>query len=443
MRPSWNTISTFLLALSMSLLVWYVAVREQNPFEERTLTANVQVTNLPPEMILMNPSGGAAQTRITLRAPRAAWEDFTADQLTLTADLTGLDAAQYNVPVRWALPEAATAFRVIGLAPETVRVTLERRAVRERSIRLVASGAPASGYEAGEPRAQWATAMVSGPASAVDRVSVLSAAFSIEALKSVYNQPVPLLPLDVAGQVVTGVAVTPDTVIVQVPIAQKIGTRDVAVIANIQGQPPSGYRVTNISVSPLVITVSSADPQRVNDLPGFVDTQPIDLSEATDDLTRKVGLNLPEGVTPVGEPTVLVQVNIAAIEGSTRVQPPLEIQNLGVGLTAKPSPETAEMLVAGPLPILDRLQPGDVRLTLDLNGLGPGTYTITPTVVFLSDKLRAESVLPAAVEVVIERAAPATPTGTPAATPTPPPTALPPTRTRAPVSTATPPPPTP
>ncbi len=437
MRLFWSHLSTLLMALLMALLVWFVAVRADNPFEERLLpeAAPVALVNLPPDLILMSPANGAAQTRLTLRAPRSIWEVFTSDRVRLVADLSQLSAGQWEAPIQVQLdPALSGSMRVVRLSPETVRVALERRKTREIPVSVVVQGEPASGYETGSLLLAIRSVQVSGPTSAVDRVSEVQARVSLDNARGSFNQTVTLIPVDVAGVSVPGVTVEPGNALIEVAIRQKIGTRDVAVKLVTAGQPPPGYRVTNLSVSPPIITVSSADPQQVLELPGFVETQPLDLSEASDDIIRRLALNLPEGVTTLGEPSVLVQVSIEALDGSTRVQRRVEARGLGVGLNARFSPDTVDVLIVGPLPLLDRLREGDVLIAIDLNGLGPGTYALTPTVVFISDLLRAESVLPASVEVVIERGPP--PTRTPTITPTPtatrtrlPPTAPPPTET--------------
>jgi hypothetical protein len=61
------------------------------------------------------------------------------------------------------------------------------------------------------------------------------------------------------------------------------------------GQPADGYLLTNITTFPQVVTVFSANPQLVREMPGFVETTPITLTGATDDLEQRVFLVLPEG----------------------------------------------------------------------------------------------------------------------------------------------------
>jgi YbbR domain-containing protein len=108
-----------------------------------------------------------------------------------------------------------------------------------------------------------------------------------------------------------GVAISPDLLNVVEPISLLGGFRYVIVKAVTVGQVANGYKLTNIYVTPAGVVVFSSDPQLVNELPGYVETQPVDLIDADDDFEVLVDLNVPEGISIVGDPKVLVQVSIA------------------------------------------------------------------------------------------------------------------------------------
>ncbi len=431
-RRWWENLGTFALALLLAVVVWAVAVNEENPNEERIFPGAMRVepVNLTNDLILVDQN--ITQTTVTIRAPKTVWDELVAGQIHVTADLAGLSPGEHVIPLRAQLDVSIG--QVTKLNPATVRVTLESRATRELPVSVEQVGEPARGYEAGLYDLSALTAVVSGPASAVDRVSKLAANISLEGLKTDLHKDVALDAVDASGKLVADVSIEPVSVQVKVPITQKRGFRDVAVTVDYAGQVAAGYRITNITVAPLVVTVSSSDPQRVEELPGFVKTQALDLTGASDDIVVRLPLALPEGVSVEGEPSVLVQVSIAAIESSQTEQRPLEFQGLGPGLSATASPDTVVVLVSGPLPVLDRLQQGDVRVILDVTGLEPGTYSLTPEVSLLPEQLRPESVLPATIEVVISFGV--TPSATPTATVTP--TAAPTVRpTRRPTFTPT------
>jgi YbbR domain-containing protein len=431
-RRWWENLGTFALALLLAVVVWAVAVNEENPNEEKLFPTTVKVgpVSLPENLILVEQS--ITQTAVTIRAPRTVWDTLVAGQIHVTADLAGLPPGEHVIALRAQLDVPIG--QVTKLNPATIRVTLESRAARELPVSVEQVGEPARGYEAGHFDLSTLTAVVSGPASAVDRVSKLTATISLEGLKTDLRKDVALDPVDASGKPVADVSIEPASVPVKVPITQKQGFRDVAVTVDYAGQVAAGYRITNITVAPPVITVSSSDPQRVEALPGFVKTQALDLTGASDDIVVRLPLALPEGVSVEGEPSVQVQVNIAAIESSQTEQRQLEFQGLGPGLSATASPDTVVVLVSGPLPVLDRLKQEDVRVILDVTGLEPGTYSLTPEVSLLPEQLRAESVLPATIEVVITVGVTPSVTPTNTVTPTAPPTVVP---TRRPTLTPT------
>jgi YbbR domain-containing protein len=160
--------------------------------------------------------------------------------------------------------------------------------------------------------------------------------------------------------------------------------------------------------------VFSANPEKVIALPGYVETNPLDLTGLNDDVDIRATLNLPEGVSLAGEESVLVRLSIAALEGSLPISLPVEIVGLSPEFEAIVSPETVELLLIGPLPILNNLNPAGLRVSVNVSGLEPGVYQVEPVVDLLPSQVNVASMLPQQVEVTI-RPAP-TPTVTPRAT---------------------------
>jgi YbbR domain-containing protein len=170
----------------------------------------------------------------------------------------------------------------------------------------------------------------------------------------------------------------------------------------VRGQVAGGYRLSNISVFPPVITVFATDPQIVNTLPGVVETQPLDLQNASEDITTRLDLSLPAGVSVVGEQTVLIQAGISPIESSLTLSGEIvEVVGLPAAWSANVSPATIDVIVSGPLPLLDTLTRQDVRVTIDVTGLAEGAHQLEPKVEILISDVIVESILPGTVEVVI------------------------------------------
>ena len=72
-----------------------------------------------------------------------------------------------------------------------------------------------------------------------------------------------------------------------------------------------------------------------------------------------------------------------------------------------------DVILSGPLPILNTLTRQDVHVVVDLSGLGPGAYQLTPTVQILASNVTVESLLPGTVEVIVAPNVTLTPTSKP------------------------------
>jgi YbbR domain-containing protein len=209
---------------------------------------------------------------------------------------------------------------------------------------------------------------------------------------------------------VDNVTIDPALVKVNLILAQMSGYRDLAVKVVTVGQLSSGYRLINITAFPLIVTVFSDNVALVSSLPGYVETTPLDLTNASGNINTNLALSLPPGVSPVGDQTVSVQIEIVPIEGSLKVSyRPVEVVGLASGLKAQFSPTTVDVILSGPLPSLNSLLVTDVHVRINLTGLGVGTYQLTPAVTISNTGVAVQSILPAKVEVVITSSATPTP----------------------------------
>ncbi len=179
----------------------------------------------------------------------------------------------------------------------------------------------------------------------------------------------------------------------------------------VHGQVANGYRLDNISVFPPVVTVYSSDPALVSALPGVVETQPLNLQNINNNINTQLGLNLPSGVSIIGDPNVSIQADISAIESSLTLSgEKVEVMGLNSDMSAQISPATVDVIISGPLPMLDTLTHQDVLISLDAKGLSEGTHQLTPTVQILVPNLQVESILPGTVEVTLASNPSPTPT---------------------------------
>ncbi len=407
-----KNIGTLLTAIIMAVIVWVSSVVASDPIVPNTLARAVpiEVIGQDPGLQIMGELPRAVT--LVLRAPTSVWTTLNNDPSTVRAwvDLSNLAAGTHNVPVQVQITPHLV--RLTRQDPQQITITLDSILSKTFPVSLNVSGTPPVGYEAQTPWVDPDQVTLTGPKSLLAMVKEVRATLDITNInQTIVRVQTPLL-LDAEGKAVTGLTVSPESVTVNQPITLLGGYRYVIVRAVSSGQVANGYRLTNIFVSPVGVVVFSSNPELVNNLPGYVETQPIELTGKEDDFETLVELNLPSGISVVGDPKVLVQVSIAAIESSLAISLQVEAINLAPGLQAASSPAIIDVILSGPVPVLDTLGPTDVRAVVDLTGYDVGTYQFIPQINILPERVQKVSILPATVEITISPAPTPTQTGT-------------------------------
>lgn len=409
-----TNLRTFMWAFVMGLAVWLAAVSAADPDEVHQYPDPIPVEIIGQDPGLVITGEVPQQIELSLRAPTSVWNRLLTENEELRAilDLSGLSAGEHILEIQIQIPVQPV--RIESATPRTATVILEPLATQTFPIDLNIAGKPAIGYQAGDPSLKPDEVVISGPQSQVEQVTQVRASINLTNVRESINQTVSVQALDENNQVVTTLGLNPSEVLVTLPISQQGGYRDLAVKVLVSGQVASGYRLANISVFPPVVTVFSGDPTLVNSLPGVLETQPLDLENASDELSTRLSINLPEGVSLVGDQTVLVRVNVAPIQSSlTLSNKAIEVEGLPGGWFVQIAPDNVDVILSGPLPLLDTLSPQDVRVVIDVTELAEGTHQLTPTLDILVSDIIVESILPGTVEVVLSTSPLQTPVPTP------------------------------
>ncbi len=397
---------TLLLAFILAVAVWVSAVTAADPDETRVFPGPVNIEYIGQDPSLIATNQVKQNLQITLRAPRSIWDQLTSGQESLhaVADLTGLGAGEHQVTVQ--IQISAHPVKVISVAPRSLDLVLEPLQTRSLPVELTVTGEVAVGYQVGNAILNPTQVVLSGPESLVSKVAQVVATVDVTNTRQSIESTLPLAAVDDQGQILTGVTLHPNSVALDLPLTQQGGYRDLAVKVVTVGQTAGGYRLTSVAAFPPIVTVYSANTALIDSLPGYVETSPLDLSGKSENINTNLSISLPPGVTLIGDQTVVVQVGIAAIEGSlTMAYRPVEVIGLGPGLQAHLSPVTVDVILSGPVPILDALLITDVHVQVNVTDLAVGTYQLTPTVKTIDPHITVDSILPGTVEVTISSAA--------------------------------------
>ena len=162
------------------------------------------------------------------------------------------------------------------------------------------------------------------------------------------DREIELVAVDANGNQVPNVEIDPERARVRIAVARELANRTLPVVPIIIGQPAAGYRITSVTVEPLVVTVSGEEAT-VSQLE-TADTEPIDISGRNRDLEASVRIALPAGsASPAATPCRVI-VTIGEDTGTRTFQVGIELDGEAAGCQLSSlSQSTVNVTLGGPI----------------------------------------------------------------------------------------------
>lgn len=396
-------IIALLLSFLLACAIWVNAQQREDPLIRRTLQIPVTFVNMPENVKIMQPSNLNTIVLIAYEGPTSIVDSLTADDFLATVDLsqvaTGVDQlAPINVRPN------NDDITLDPPAPDSITVHLEPQIEKEILVELELRGSVPRGYTAEEPLVEPEFITVKGIASDVNRLAVarVTVFLSSEDTQTKIVSPQPIF-YDQQGRVagVSSLELSHNVVNVTLPIKEAADFANKVISVNVVGEPAPGYRILNATVDPPSVLVTGRPSQL--ERPFSVQTEPIDVTGLTETFATRVSLNLPEGVTLDEVQEIVATVEIEPFSSTKIFNRPIDILGTNETLETRVDPETARVVLFGPLPVLDALPEQEVVVTVDVFGLAIGTHKVEPVVTIPDRGLEIRSIQPALVTVNITR----------------------------------------
>ncbi len=288
-----------LLALGLSVLMLGAVAFSQNPPKSKVLTIPIAYTGtVPPNLVLINPP---TKTSVTVTGLADTLTSVSPSSVTAAFDLSKATAGP-SVKVNLIVKSLIAGVQVQN---PTVPIALEidqRVAVK---LTVVVRARPTTGWQVTKSQALCPSSpcivTFTGPQTWESNLNAYADFPNLVENSSydILSQPIALVqngsPLDLTIETVP--TTTLDITTVAIHIEAKTGTssRQVVLIDSAPSHgPPSGYRVTNVTINPFTVVIIGAPNVLVKittlSLPA------VDLSGHTSEFTFKVTIPYPNGV---------------------------------------------------------------------------------------------------------------------------------------------------
>jgi diadenylate cyclase len=396
----------FLLAFLLALVTWSFVIERTNPARQELFEGiQLRVENIPAGMALITvpPATVSALVQTTDDLlPNLRPSSFQA-----VASLNELATGLHSVAVQ--INTGAPRVRILQVEPSVLDLELAPVITKTVPVTIILPDhedlSPA--YQlVGLPSAAPAQIQVSGAAPLVETVSQVQAEVMLGSANAPIKEVRPLKALDEAGREVSGVNLEPNQVEVSAAIQRRLNARNVGVRPITSGVPVEGYRLSSLSVTPASVTLQG-DPVQLAQLGSFVDTLPVDLSQATGDLNLQVPLALPVEVQALDSNnnpirTVTVQIQIVARSSSMLATRPVELLGITSDITATVIPASVDLIMTGPAPIISQIEkePSLVRILVDVVGIDPPQRINRQLTIAAPDEIKVQLV-PDTVQVTL------------------------------------------
>ncbi|MDF1512826.1 MAG: CdaR family protein [Anaerolineae bacterium] len=395
-----QNISLFLMSLILAFVFWAAATEAEDPTRTDTYLSqiSVEVIGLDESMVAYGITND--RVRVEIKAPESVWATMRPEDIVARVDVSDVGTGTLSLPVEVEVAQKPAVVTLI--TPPEISLTIERLAEKEVPVEVIVQGSPAIGFEADAPSVAPQVVRIQGPQSLVSKAFKTQVFVSVDEQEGSVRSDYAPQVVDQNEQPVPEITVIPKSVTVNVPVWQLGYIRDMAVTVSLTGQPATGYRVANLVVDPPVVKVFG-QTNIVRAVPGFLQTQPINLEGITQSLTSKVALQMPEGISVFfpAKPEVTATITVEVIRSGLTLEVTPTIRGLKEDLTTAVGVEAVVVILSGPLNIMENLTANDVDLELNLVNLTPGDYTIVP-VITVPDDVVIENVIPEAVPVKIE-----------------------------------------
>ncbi|OQA08419.1 MAG: YbbR-like protein [Firmicutes bacterium ADurb.Bin373] len=314
LKLNWRNNSIRLLALLLAVIMWVYVSNEQNPVREKIVNAKLEHNKLEQNFIIVE--GLPESVRLRIQGNQNQLNNLAPGVFKATVNIPEGKTGDLALPVQVSAPAG---LRIAQVIPEEINVVVDRLISKQIPVTIGLRGTPARDFTALAPQFQPDIVTVRGPSRLVNEISQATASADIQQAAQDVTQT---LTLNAGSPDVT---LNPATIQVFVPIVSTVISKAVPVQPQVTGNPANGYLVSRSHTEPVTVLVSG--PAEIIRAITGIKTVPVSIQGSDKNLSRDVGLVVPQGVTDIQPSRVNIQIEINEAETPSPTPPEEDTAN--------------------------------------------------------------------------------------------------------------------
>lgn len=371
-----NKILAFLLALVVSVCLWFYAVTVVNPDDSTTINSiPVQFEGLDALTArgLMLTGGDNARVSVKMMARRSDLKELNNETVTAVADVSRISASgEYQLTWTLVLPDTVATGDVSEISSTPSRISVKVSEVKTNPdvpVNVVFTGELAEGYtyQANTVSVQPDALTISGPADEVAKIDHAQVTVDLTGATSLIDGEYSYQLYDSDGNVLTlssYTTVSSDTVRVMLPILQY---KDVKLTIDVVEGGGATKDDLKWSIEPKAIRVTGNEAD-LTAMPEELSVKTVDLAEMkVYSQTLTVNPNLPSGIISLNaSETVEVKLELLGLTTKEITVPVSQIERKNDDNNASFGTQSIKIQLRGKPAALEKLTASDLRVVADL-----------------------------------------------------------------------------
>lgn len=382
-----NNLGLKVMAFAFAVLLWWAVVNIDDPVHTKQFYVDVEVTN---SEVITN-AGKSYQIlddtktiTVTIKARRKVLDELRTSYILATADLREMQDS--SVPIRLKVLGYEGSYESITAYPQNIQVRVENTQKKTFPITTVATGSPRDGYVVGRMVSSPQTVDISGPESAVSKISKVVARVDVSEMSSDATIETELIYYDAADNRIDKTLFSSNCDKNGVSVSVDIwGTKNAQVSFDTSNiKPAKGYVFIGIEVEPQTIRIAGTDEQlsALTQLEIQADELKKQNVSANEEVIIDITKHLPEGIIMAdsNESNVVVRI-LAEKAGTKMLRLPvgsIQIENAPSKFNLEKGPEQeVELQFSGSAEALESLSSDKITALVDLTDYKQaGTYMV-------------------------------------------------------------------
>jgi len=280
-----------IISLVVAVFMWLYVTGKANPTSETVINVPLETRSLANDLVIEDKP---ATVNVRVEGKKQVIENLTSRDIRAVIDLRDAHFGKNSLPVEIHTPQNVD---MVAVEPREVSIAIDEISDSQFPVTINFTGRPAPGHITLEPVINPSQVIIAGPRNALNKIERAFVNVDINGVTQNVLENLPVKVEDRLGNsLIEWVRVVPQAVELFIPIVKEQPGKQVAVQPVLEGEPARGYVIKRIIVEPELIKVYG-DMNKLRDIQ-YLDTAPISIEGAKENVQQQVQLHLPSGVTP-------------------------------------------------------------------------------------------------------------------------------------------------